>query len=114
MDLNYISNHTEEELYSLIFPKKWKANEGFGEPDYAYIHKELAWTGVTLKLLYTEYKDECKEQKVMPLSYSFFSRGYHSFVGLKGFANHLEHKPGEAIQVDWSGPTMYYINPPSG
>ncbi len=114
IDLSFISTQSEEELYSLIFPEKWKANDGFKEPNYEYVHKELSWAGVTLKLLYNEYKEECRNTNEMPISYSTFSRGYHTYVGCKGYANHLEHKPGDAIQVDWSGPTMHYINPSTG
>jgi hypothetical protein len=42
---------TNAELEQLLFPNKHKASSQYAEPDYPYIHRELARSGVTLTLL---------------------------------------------------------------
>ena len=37
-----------------------------------------------------------------------FNEGYAEFTITNRLTNHLEHKPGERAEVDWSGPTMHY------
>ena len=44
--------------------------------DYEHVHKELNRTGVTLRLLWDEYKEEIPAGRI-PVSYSKFTKGYH-------------------------------------
>ena len=46
---------TNQELELLLFPDKYRTVNMYVEPDYVYIHKELAKTGVTMTLLWEEY-----------------------------------------------------------
>lgn len=108
-----IPDMPEEDLYSIFFPEKNTQEEIFAPVDYPYIHKELSRVGVCLKGLWKEYMDDIPEGKV-PVSYSKFTKGYGSFVGKKGFANHIIHKAGDRIEVDWSGPTMHYSDLAAG
>ena len=39
---------TNADLEQLLFPDKHKASSQYAEPDYPYIHRELARSGVTL------------------------------------------------------------------
>jgi len=43
-----------------------------------------------------------------------YTKGYTAYVGNKGFANHIVHKAGDRIEVDWSGPTMHYLDLKTG
>ena len=43
------------DLEQLLFPNRHKASSQYAEPDYPYIHRELARSGVTLTLLWEEY-----------------------------------------------------------
>lgn len=52
-----IKDKSEEEVYQLFFPDKHTIETLFTLPDYTYVHKELNRTGVNLKLLWNEYKD---------------------------------------------------------
>ena len=52
---------TNEELELLLFPGKYSAVSMYVEPDYPYIHRELAKHGVTLTLLWEEYCRKCHE-----------------------------------------------------
>ena len=52
---------SEEAAYALLFPGRGDAGPVHADPDWARVHRELARTGVTLKLLHAEYADECAE-----------------------------------------------------
>lgn len=49
-------NVTNQSLESLFYPGRNKDNEERLMPDYPKIHRELAKKGVTLTLLWTEYR----------------------------------------------------------
>jgi transposase len=86
----------------------------YHDPDYEYIHKELKKVGVTLKLLWNEYKDKCRTENTIPMGYTKFCQGYSDYTISNKLTNHLEHKPGIATEVDWSGPTMSYVDRDTG
>ena len=46
---------TNAELEEMLFPDKYKNGCRYVEPDYPYIHRELAKPGVTMALLWEEY-----------------------------------------------------------
>ncbi len=58
-----IKDFSDDEVYQLIFPQKYQVEHLYEKPDYDYVHSELKKTGVTLKLLWNEYKDTCLKQK---------------------------------------------------
>ena len=61
-------NTTNEELKTILFPNKSKPVQLFAEPDYAYIHGELAKSDVTLTLLWEEYRQKCYMECKTPYS----------------------------------------------
>lgn len=50
---------TNADLERMLFPDKYKSACLYIEPDYPYIHRELAKHGVTLTLLLEEYRRKC-------------------------------------------------------
>ena len=48
------------------------------------------------------------------MGYSKFCDGYGEFTIANRLTNHLEHRPGEKVEVDWSGSTMSYIDTATG
>jgi hypothetical protein len=79
-----------------------------------YVHQELGKVGVTLKLLHAEYCDECRHKETIAMSYSKFCRDYERYTIQGKFTSHLEHKPGEKTEVDWSGPKMQFMDLDTG
>ena len=67
-------NLTDEVLTGILFPEKGKHIEASNKrmPDYAYIRKELLRNGVSKKLLWTEYMEDCRLNGDEPLMYSQF------------------------------------------
>ena len=109
-----IEGKSSEECYRLFFPEKHSEEDVYERPDYGYVHKELSRTGVTLKLLWREYRDRCQRLCRLGYGYSRFCDGYSLFVVSQNLTNRLEHKPGITSQVDWSGSDMQLVNPVSG
>lgn len=116
MDIYYpqVSNRSDENVYRLFYPDKFQNTIIYEPADYDYVHNELKKTGVTLKLLWEEYSDSCRKEGKLPMGYRRFTEGYGSHVAQKDLTNHLEHKPGESCEVDWSGPTMSYCDQYTG
>lgn len=104
----------EAEVYRIFFPDKYAVESMYMDPDYDYIHQELKGVGVTLKLLWNEYQDKAKLQDAIPMGYTKFCEGYGDYTVANKLTNHLEHKPGERVEVDWSGPIMNYCDPATG
>jgi transposase len=73
------------------------------QPDYEYIHKELAKNGVTLSLLWNEYCEVCRQEGSIPMMHTQFCAHYHEFAARTKATLHIGHKPGERMEVD-NGP----------
>ena len=102
---------TNEELLTLLFPAKVEMATKRKEPDYTYIHRELARPGVNLTLLWTEYCSTCNAEGVMPYMYSQFCDKYRHWAHVTKATMRIKHKPGEVMQVDWAGTTLQYQDP---
>ena len=102
------------ECYQLFYPDRNREEQVFEQPDYAYVQRELARTGVTLKLLWKEYRDKGQFLAKLCYGYTRFCNGYNEYVISQNLTNRLKHKPGTTSQVDWSGSTMQLTNPATG
>ena len=92
----------EPTLFQTLFPEK-AAEPVWVIPDYEKIHKELLRHGVTLRLLWEEYVDACREAKQPPYMYSQFCKRYADYVDQNRLTMHIQHKPGDKLMVDWAG-----------
>lgn len=72
-------------------------------PDFPYIHKELLKSGVTLKLLWQEYVDTCRNTGRPPYGYSQYCKLYQDYAAQNKLTMHFQHKPGDKLMVDWAG-----------
>ena len=104
----------DAEVTDLLFPEDRAQEEAIEKPDYDYVHDELRKAGVTLKLLWEEYVERCRAQNKVFVSYVTFTRGYGDYTVTKNVTNHLLHKPGQTMEVDWSGSTMRMVDPITG
>ena len=105
---------TDADLEKLLFPDKYVPSVERRYPDYKYIDKEMMRNGVTLKLLWNEYCEECRQANELPLMYSQFCFHYQKHREKKRAAMHIPRKPGEQIEVDWAGDTAKVIDPATG
>ena len=63
-------NVTTEVLWATFHPERLTAKNPRKEPDYSYIHKELAKSGVNLSLLWTEYCEQAHSVGQTPYMYT--------------------------------------------
>lgn len=77
------------------------------KPDFAKIHAELKRKGVTLQLLWKEYKDKNPDG----FGYTHFCVQYQKFARTLAPIMRLNHKAGECCFVDYAGLTMEWIDP---
>lgn len=116
LDLTYkdVEDLSETAVYQKLFPERYQSETLYDVPEYAYIHKELKRVGVTLKLLWNEYKEKCQAAGTIAMGYTKFCQGYQDHILNYKLTNHLIHKPGVTTEVDWSGTTMEVIDRASG
>ena len=105
---------TNEELRSVLFPTRFAAETMYATPDYAHIHGELAKPGVNLTLLWTEYCKRCEQTKSTPYMYTQFCEKYRQWARITKATMRIQHKPGDAMQVDWAGNTLDIYDPVTG
>ena len=103
-------NQTDRVLESLFYPKQSDPSQK-RMPDYDYIHKELLSNGVSKKLLWTEYMEDCRANGDEPLTYSQFSYHIQQDEQKRRATMHIKCKPGEQVEVDWAGDPATIIDP---
>ena len=76
-------------------------------PDYKYVNKELQKSGVTRKLLWLEYCEQCRDTGELAYQSTQFNKYYNDYVTKNSATMHLNHKPGEILQVDKEADSKY-------
>lgn len=79
-------------------------------PDWHLIKTELRRKGVTLELLWQEYK----EANPNGYQYSWFCQRYRKWSGKLDLVMRQEHRAGEKLFVDYAGQTVAIIHPDTG
>ena len=105
---------TNEMLRSILFPEKFSATSLYVQPDYSRIHADLALPGVNLTLLWMEYSKRCEAEGTTPYMYTQFCEKYRQWARITKATMRIQHKPGDAMQVDWAGNTLDICDPVSG
>jgi transposase len=101
----------EEALERRLFPPPPPAQSRlFTEADWAEIHRELKRPGVTLALLWDEYRSQHPDG----YGYSAFCEHYRRWVGRLSPVMRQRHAAGERMFVDYSGTRMAVIDPTTG
>ena len=101
----------EEALERRLFPPPPPAQSRlFTEADWAEIHRELKRPGVTLALLWDEYRGQHPDG----YGYSAFCEHYRRWVGRLSPVMRQRHAAGERMFVDYSGTRMVVIDPTTG
>lgn len=100
----------ESGIEDLLYPPG--ANTGLKKlaPDWAKVHKEVRRKGVTLELLWQEYKTEHPDG----YQYSSFCEHFRAWTGRLSVSMRQTHTPGEKLFVDYAGPTVSIIDPLTG
>jgi transposase len=79
-------------------------------PDWPLVHRELHRKGVTLQLLWLEYRERHPDG----FGYSWFCQTYRAWRGRLDLVMRQEHHAGEKLFVDFAGQTLPIVDPTSG
>ena len=99
----------DAELERRLFPRMQEQRVP-AVPDFAYIHKELRRTGVTLLLLWVEYASD----NPGGYRYSRFCELYGRWKKKLNPTMRQRHRAGEKIFVDFSGKKPHLVDPRTG
>ncbi|MDP2659742.1 MAG: IS21 family transposase, partial [Dehalococcoidia bacterium] len=94
---------SDEQLEEMLYPGDPGQESQRPEPDWKQVHEELRRKGVTLQLLWLEYK------QVHPKAgyqYSQFCARYHRWREKLDVVMRQTYPPGEYTAVDYAGPTV--------
>jgi transposase len=101
---------TETALEAQLYPPAAPSSLIRPDPDWPAVHREMRRKGVTLDLLWQEYKAEHPDG----YRYSGFCAHYRQWVGRLSVSLRQTHAPGEKLFVDYAGPTVAVIDPMTG
>jgi len=111
IDWAVASTLSDDELQARLYPPPRPRTSHRQEPDYAGLHQELKRPGVTLQLLWEEYRARFGEQAYR---YSAFCEKYRAWArNLKRSMRQL-HPAGERLFVDYAGQTVPLVDARSG
>jgi transposase len=97
-------------LEALLFPPPQPCSADRPLPDWNHIRSELARKGVTLTLVWQEYK------RAHPTGYRYsrFVELFREWEGSHTYSMVQHHRPGEKLFVDFAGMTMPLTDPGTG
>jgi len=102
---------SDTDLERLFFPRTARdVSNRATQPDWAHIHRELRRKGVTLSLLWEEYRTDHPEG----YGYSRFCELYTNWEGRLSPVMRQRHPAGERLFVDYAGHTVDVIDLTTG
>jgi len=106
-----VQSHDDAALENLLYPAPQSRANGWIEPDWSQIYVERKRPGVTMLLLWEEYRAEHGEQGY---GYSRFCQLYREYRGRLNVTMRQEHKAGEKLFVDWAGQKVALVDRSTG
>ncbi len=101
---------SESELEARFFPRPQPAEHARPLPEWKEVQHELRRSGVTLQLLWVEYKEANPDG----YQYSQFCERYRQWKGTLDVVLRQEHRAGEKAFVDYAGDTVEIVERTSG
>ena len=98
-------------LEKLLYRQGAAREATFAEPDYALVHQELKRKGVTLTLLWEEYRQAVGERSYQ---YTAFCTRYRDWAGQLKRSMRQIHRAGEKLFADYAGPTVPIVDAHTG
>lgn len=100
----------DAQLESMLFPVAQGRPKNCFEPPWNQIHQELRRKGVTLRLLWMEYKEQYPDG----YQYSQFCERYRVWKKRLQISMRHEHHAGEKTFVDYAGPILSVVDRETG
>lgn len=103
-------NINDFELENMLFPHAIQGAKHTPQPDWQMVYNEMQRKGSTLEALHEEYM----QVFVNGMSYSNFCTNFRKYKKSLNKSMRQIHKAGEKAFVDFSGPTMHFIDKATG
>lgn len=101
----------EAEIDRLMFPAETRHSDAIRRmPDFEEVHRELSRKGVTLQLLWQEYKERNPEG----YQYTQFCEHYRWWAERLDVSLRQEHRAGEKLFVDFAGKGIDVVDSATG
>jgi transposase len=100
----------DEGLRRALFRRAGRPPQDLSEPDWAFVERELKRPGVTLTLLWQEYRSSHPEG----YGFSWFCERYGVFRRRASASFRHRHVAGAVMQTDYAGQTVDVIDPQTG
>ena len=112
LDYKIVNGLSDSELLNCINKKKQTENPRYTDlsKQFTYFEKELKRTGVTLQILWKEYKISREDY----YEYSQFCHHYYKWRKEQKVSMRMEHKAGDKLFVDFAGKKLTVTNPDTG
>ncbi len=111
VDWPLASTLSDDELQARLYPPPRPRSSARCEPDYAAVHQELKRPGVTLQLLWEEYRAGAGAQAYR---YSAFCDKYRAWGRRLKRSMRQVHPGGERLFIDYAGQTVPVVDAASG
>ena len=104
-------NFSDTDIYNLIYKNRDKGSvNNRNMPTMEYVHNELKKKGVTLQLLWYEYKQNNPDG----YQFSYFCELYQKWAKKLDIALRQRHNAGEKLFIDYAGHTVPVHDPETG
>lgn len=104
------SQMEESQLEAVLYGKPQGRPMSRPEPDFPAVHEELRRKGVTLQLLWMEYKERDPDG----YAYSQFCERYRRWRKTTDISMRQNHVPGDKCFVDYAGAPLRFVDPQTG
>lgn len=101
----------DQALEHRLFPPQGRLPAERAQPDWNHVHQELRRPGVTLQLIWEEYKARHGEEGYQ---YSRFCDLYRAWSKHLDLTMRQQHRAGERVFVDYAGDTVPIVDPTTG
>jgi len=106
---------SDDELRARLYPPPRPRSSSRAEPDFAALHQELKRPGVTLQLLWEEYRTQCSAAGgPQAYRYSAFCEKYRAWAKRLKRSMRQIHPGGERLFVDYAGQTVPVVDALTG
>lgn len=107
VDATTAAGLSDEQLRQRLYPPARPRLSGLVAPDFAMVHGELKRPGVTLQLLWEEYREAHGD---LAFRYSAFCQKYRAWAKALRRSMRQVHPGGERLFVDYAGQTVAVID----
>ena len=101
----------DQALEKRLYQQPVSRQPTFAVPDYTQVHQELKKKGVTLLLLWEEYRAAVGDKSYQ---YTAFCTHYRAWAGQLKRSMRQVHRAGEKLFADYAGPSMPLIDADTG